>query len=151
MRFYLVLSALAGLALADLNQKANEMRDVQDAVTTRATLCSSRDRQAGGMRRPPGPATRTTSAPTRLYGRRDIRQEPVHEQHALPDYEVQVSGRRGLIWQLGHRTEKLGERSYHSGRDKPVVALVQLVEDGTETVYEPRDDIDARSYLSSAE
>lgn len=36
MRFYLVLSALAGLALADLNQKANEMRDVQDAVTTRA-------------------------------------------------------------------------------------------------------------------
>ncbi|KAG6308860.1 hypothetical protein E4U45_005960 [Claviceps purpurea] len=34
MRFYVVLSALAGLALADLNQNlnANNMRDVQTAI-----------------------------------------------------------------------------------------------------------------------
>ncbi|KAG5919931.1 hypothetical protein E4U61_000444 [Claviceps capensis] len=34
MRFYLVFSALSGLALADLNQNDSEARDVLDAFTT---------------------------------------------------------------------------------------------------------------------
>ncbi|KAG6141586.1 hypothetical protein E4U28_003003 [Claviceps purpurea] len=135
MRFYVVLSALAGLALADLNQNlnANNMRDVQTAIPGSVNDNKIRDVQtaipgsAGGITihrpfraalvvpRPPASVplsfrgfssedqpslpTQNWSAAgrssdtdnfctTRLYGRRGIRQEPVHEQHDLSDSQI---------------------------------------------------------------
>ncbi|KAG6276279.1 hypothetical protein E4U47_000132 [Claviceps purpurea] len=47
MRFYVVLSALVGLALADLNQNlnANNMRDVQTAIPGSVNDNKMRDEQ----------------------------------------------------------------------------------------------------------